>query len=788
MRFVLDAGLASMMKGLWAKLLEAADNEDNDFVIFMLADSSPRVGKDWLLCEIYFITDKDIAEFFIVKDKLKEAWLNDDKDLVEELQMQMSRLLRHHIMIPTATGVGHSGLGAKWASVVWGWRVETANWRQLARVLLRVFSITTDFGTESMLASVPKLDPNPLFPHWRESCELVDDGDGGDDSETVLPQLQEVPVLSFDEALPTPGTEHICHNAIKHVTDHMLYFKPWLHKAKAVHKMLADAMYQERFTTRCMQGSNLERLRKVVMSEIRQPLDHRFMSVLEFLQDILPMMNIFMTYFLPLLMFGKLTGTDEEQARKQKEDENRIDADAVSKAILSKAWWVYGIMLCLLHEGPEGIVSLSRSCTCHAHRPDVDDQNDVEINFGAMAYVVSARKRRKKAMRGRCVARGLQAPAFATGVPMQLLGKVQGQSRNVLLLEFQGVDKEDSDNIIGDYDKGTAHLRFEIMVKISLWQQLPLYLCAMGHDDAALAVDHLRKAIGMYDGSKSSARHCKFTIQYLGETSKIRPHIERFIESNGQDVSAVFRVHANRCKLVRTNEISVESLHRQASVLAKKKDWHGAPALSFDLRGNEGLQHFTLQQWAESISSIRNPHDLAAAFQLHEHEALVQYRDKRLADGFMDTPSKCYGYSMLRQVFYKVDGLSLFKTFGSVDAAYGELKKQWEHDDKEQEKYPLLVLCDADPPEKKEGLVCRYAMKHFKERADETHVYSIPKNFAAELVTLQDVLTHAAMHSKDDDIRDDGNELLALCGDDSPLVIFRIVNMAPKKRKVFMTA
>ena len=49
-------------------------------------------------------------------------------------------------------------------------------------------------------------------------------------------------------------------------------------------------------------------------------------------------------------------------------------------------------------------------------------------------------------------------------------------------------------------------------------------------------------------------------------------------------------------------------------------------------------------------------------------------------------------------------------------------------------------------------------MKHFKERADETHVYSIPINFAAELVTLRDVFTHAAMKAKDDGIRDDGNE------------------------------
>ena len=64
-------------------------------------------------------------------------------------------------------------------------------------------------------------------------------------------------------------------------------------------------------------------------------------------------------------------------------------------------------------------------------------------------------------------------------------------------------------------------------------------------------------------------------------------------------------------------------------------------------------------------------------------------------------------------------------------------------------------------------------------------MYSIPINFAAELVTLRDVFTHAAMKGKDDGIRDDGNLLLALCGYVSPLAIFRFVNMAPKRRTVF---
>ena len=112
-----------------------------------------------------------------------------------------------------------------------------------------------------------------------------------------------------------PGLTHICHNAIQHVTERMPHFKPWLHKAKAVHKMMGDAMYKERFITRCLQGCHLEPLRRAVQAEIRQPLDHRFMAVLEFCQDILPLMNIFLTYFVPALMFGRISGNDEEQAR-----------------------------------------------------------------------------------------------------------------------------------------------------------------------------------------------------------------------------------------------------------------------------------------------------------------------------------------------------------------------------------------------------------------------------------------------------------------------------------------
>ena len=101
-------------------------------------------------------------------------------------------------------------------------------------------------------------------------------------------------------------------------------------------------------------------------------------------------------------------------------------------------------------------------------------------------------------------------------------------------MEFQGVGKEDSDGIIGYFDKGVAHIRFEMMVKISLWQQLPLYLCATGADDAALAAEHLGQAKDMYDNTRLSTRLFKLTHKCLGNSSEIQPHIERSIQRAGR--------------------------------------------------------------------------------------------------------------------------------------------------------------------------------------------------------------------------------------------------------------
>ena len=96
MRFYLDCGFCLLMQGFWELLLEGGD----DFIICMLADSSPRVGKDWLLAELFVITDSAIARLLEVQEALVQAFACEhvDWERVRELEAHA-----HHQLNKTTT-------------------------------------------------------------------------------------------------------------------------------------------------------------------------------------------------------------------------------------------------------------------------------------------------------------------------------------------------------------------------------------------------------------------------------------------------------------------------------------------------------------------------------------------------------------------------------------------------------------------------------------------------------------------------------------------------------------
>ena len=285
----------------------------------------------------------------------------------------MESLSRHHILIPVANGVANSGLACKWAALVHAWRVEVRDWTMLAELLRHDLCVTTDFGTESGLSRVPHIDPNQLRPHWREEPEMTDD------SAFVL--MPETPLVSFDSSMPVPGTEHICHNVIRHVTQHLSKFAPWLKKAKAVSKMFSGILYKERFCERCIPDPWFKRSREIVMGAIREPLDHRFISVIEFLEDFLPLKSMILQNFSPQKMFTKRRQqADSEDTVASKGPEQWIDQDLVTAALTSPSWWNYGLMLEAIGHAPEHVVYVSRSCKCHKSSVDTEHFADT-ISF-----------------------------------------------------------------------------------------------------------------------------------------------------------------------------------------------------------------------------------------------------------------------------------------------------------------------------------------------------------------------------------------------------------------------
>ena len=177
-----------------------------DFALCMLADSSPRGGKDWLLSEVYMVRHSDMAALVEAQDEIVELRkqlkeLADIfvgrrqglKDRIRTLSARQQGKIWHHVLPPVALGVGAASLSDKFAAITHAFRIESSSWRDVAKLFSRFLSVTTDYGTEVGLQQVPPLDISTVHPFWQDDDDkddaIVDDvADGVDAKETRLQQ------------------------------------------------------------------------------------------------------------------------------------------------------------------------------------------------------------------------------------------------------------------------------------------------------------------------------------------------------------------------------------------------------------------------------------------------------------------------------------------------------------------------------------------------------------------------------------------------------------------------
>ena len=177
-------------------------------------------------------------------------------------------------------------------------------------------------------------------------------------------------------------------------------------------------------------------------------------------------------------------------------------------------------------------------------------------------------------------------------------------------------------------------MKFELSLKHCVWQQLPAMLCALGGDDKPLSVEYTRLCISQCEATKDSIRHRPVTYHYLGD-GQLRRDIDIYVQSGGHIISDLLQEKRRQLKLVRTNELSAESLHRQGTLFANKAKHHDAPYLSFGLHSSDVFigEQFSLKEWALAASEVRTDMEVLAAFNLHMHPALQAWKDERILAG-----------------------------------------------------------------------------------------------------------------------------------------------------------
>jgi hypothetical protein len=189
-------------------------------------------------------------------------------------------------------------------------RLEAEDWRMVGRLAKRIVSITTDYGVEAGLQSVPAMDIGLLHPHWTDAADtdaaavalapntLMDDVAGA--AEPPVPE-EESPErrLTFQHSLAIPGCLHVLHNALDDLTDTLPDWEYWSQRAKAVSRFLSEHQSKGVLLAQCFAVAPAS-IHKPKIDKFHAVIyDKRFGSLMGFVTQVLQIKGILTQYFEP---------------------------------------------------------------------------------------------------------------------------------------------------------------------------------------------------------------------------------------------------------------------------------------------------------------------------------------------------------------------------------------------------------------------------------------------------------------------------------------------------------
>ena len=183
-RFTLDQAYMMLSRVQFADAFPAGASG----AAWLLADSSPQAGVNWLCSEMWLMRSADLeAACSQYRGLVLAARAADVRQIATDAEIErmewIASALTHHHVIPVGLGSGRSSVPYEVHALYHAWFFDMGAPELMARVGSCIVSTTTDRGTERSLTVAPAAPFSELLPFF---CDFVFDGDDGPDFQTML--------------------------------------------------------------------------------------------------------------------------------------------------------------------------------------------------------------------------------------------------------------------------------------------------------------------------------------------------------------------------------------------------------------------------------------------------------------------------------------------------------------------------------------------------------------------------------------------------------------------------
>ena len=485
-------------------------------------------------------------------------------------------------------------------------------------------------------------------------------------------------------------------------------------------------------------------------------------------------------------------------------DREWIDKSTVTSAFLSDEFWAYSLMVYALGQGPSHLCHFARTCPCHhgyASKVGRGGHGGGQPQpTGVFEFLLQKAEESRCAQHRCCIGKGLQAPAFAVGKHREIMATTYDQLGSLLLLEFANLGGEGLHRVMSDWDRGRSHILYEIQLKMSTYQQLPLVLCSLGFKDhdLGLTVHTLLAARSAYDESSTDARHLAITHAVLGP-GQVRTDLDIFLASGGLHETALLKQWRHKLSLIRCDEISVESMHRQGSLMARGAHHHDAPYLSFGLRSPECYVQgqWDLASWADQCARVDTDFKIMSEFQLESHPTWVAWQHEQLVQNKPITQTGRHGsHRASRHLFYRCDQITMFNAQSAIAKLIDKATALRKRASEQAEPDPLndaakKARSTGTAKDSFELVLLKYAYAHFRDNVKAGDIYMVPREPFQSLVPLTHTVTMcgqkrraSAIEITDSGLQDDSIDMSHMVLDRRRGLCFEVIATHPKRRKM----